>query len=66
MGRPHRSILPRPDDGSSGTATQLNGYSIVEAGDVNAVKALLDGHPFLSDRSGNFSVEIHELLPVPV
>jgi hypothetical protein len=33
---------------------------------VNAVKALLDGDPFLSDRSGNFSVEIHELLPVPV
>jgi YCII-related domain len=54
------------DDGSSGTATQLNGYTIVEADDANAVKALLDDHPFLSDRSGKFSVEIHELLPVPV
>jgi hypothetical protein len=54
------------DDGSSGTATPLNGYSIVEADDTNAVRSLLDGHPFLSDRSGKFSVEIHELLPVPV
>ena len=54
------------DDGSSCTVTQLNGYSIVEADDVNAVKALLDSHPFLSDGGGNFSVEIHELLPVPV
>ena len=54
------------DDGSSGTATQLNGYTIVEADDTNAVKALLDDHPFLSDGSGKFSVEIHELLPVPV
>lgn len=54
------------DDGSSGTATQLNGYSIVEADDSKAVRDLLDGHPFLSDRSGKFSVEIHELLPVPV
>ena len=54
------------DDGSSGTATQLNGYTIVEAADTDAVKALLDDHPFLSDRSGKFSVEIHELLPVPV
>ena len=54
------------DDGSSGTATQLNGYTIVEADDTDAVRVLLDGHPFLSDRSGKFSVEIHELLPVPV
>lgn len=54
------------DDGSSGAATQLNGYSIVEADDVNAVKALLNGHPFLSDGRGDFAVEIHELLPVPV
>ena len=54
------------DDGSPGAATQLNGYTIVEADDTNAVRALLDGHPFLSDHSGRFSVEIHELLPVPV
>ncbi len=54
------------DDGSSGTATQLNGYSILEAANMDAAKALVDGHPFLSDRSGAFAVEIQELLPVPM
>lgn len=54
------------DDGSPGTASLLNGYSIVEAADASAAKELVTDHPFLSDRSGKFSVEIHELLPVPV
>ena len=27
---------------------------------------LVDGHPFLSAHSGKFSVEVFELLPVPV
>ncbi len=53
------------DDGSPGSATPLNGYSIVEATDASAAKELVTDHPFLSDRSGKFSVEIHELLPVP-
>ena len=54
------------DDGSERTATLLNGYSIVEAPDQAAAKALTDGHPFLSDRTGAFAVEIFELLPVPM
>ena len=28
-------------------------------------KALVESHPFLSDHSGKFSVEIYELMPVP-
>lgn len=54
------------DNGSAGTVSSLNGYSIVEAADMAGAKALVDGHPFLSDGSGKFSVEIHELLPVPM
>jgi hypothetical protein len=54
------------DDGSAGTGTQLNGYSIVEAPDQAAAAALTEGHPFLSDRTGAFSVEIFELMPVPM
>ena len=53
------------DDGSSGAVSPLNGYSIIEADDIAGAKALVDGHPFLSEGSGKFSVEIHELLPVP-
>jgi hypothetical protein len=54
------------DGGAEGTATQLNGYSIVGASDQAAAKALTDGHPFLSDHTGEFSVEIFELMPVPM
>lgn len=52
------------DDGSAGSATQLNGYSIVQADDLDGAKRLVVGHPFLSDRTGDFAVEIHELVPI--
>lgn len=54
------------DDGSAGTASDLNGYSIIRATDMDTALKLVDGHPFLSDKSGRFSVEVFELLPVPM
>lgn len=54
------------DDGSSGTAASLTGYSIVEADDIAGAAALADGHPYLSDGAGSFAIDIYELLPVPV
>lgn len=54
------------DDGSAGTATDLNGYSIIQAENMDAAIALVDGHPFLSDHSGKFSVEVFELMPMPM
>jgi hypothetical protein len=53
------------DDGSSGTASALTGYSIVEAGDMAAAQALSVGHPYLSEGAGNFAIDIFELMPVP-
>jgi hypothetical protein len=53
------------DDGTVGKATQINGYSFVEADSMDAAKALVGGHPFLSEGSGRFSVEIHEVQPLP-
>jgi len=53
------------DDGSEGTPTEMSGYSIVQADNLEAAKALVDGHPFLSDKTGKFSIEIFEMLPVP-
>ena len=53
------------DDGSPGTAAPLNGYSIVEAEDMNGARALADNHPFLSEDTGDFAVDVYELLPVP-
>lgn len=53
------------DDGSTGTAVSLTGYSIVTADDLEAAQALTDGHPYLSEGAGNYSIEVFELMPVP-
>ncbi len=65
MGAPTAGGVAVVDDGTIGTATQVNGYSFVEAEDLEAAKRLVDDHPFLSDESGRFSVEIHEVLRMP-
>jgi hypothetical protein len=48
-------------DGSTKSASDLNGYTIVEAPDVSAAKALCGGNPFLDDGTAKFAVEIYEL-----
>ena len=65
MGMPMANGVSVVDDGSGGTPSDLNGYSIIQADDFDGAKELVEGHPFLSEGSGKFSVEIHELLPVP-
>ena len=66
MGQPMaKDGLSVVDDGSESEANELNGYSIIQAEDMAAAKALVDGHPFLSDSTGSFSVDIYELMPVP-
>ncbi len=52
------------DDGSSPAPRDLNGYTIVEADSLDAARALVDGHPFLSDGKGQFTIEIFELVPM--
>ncbi len=54
------------DDGSSGTATSLSGYSVVQADDMAGAVALVDGHPYLSEGKGDFAIDIYEMLPVPM
>lgn len=66
MGSPMANGQSVVDDGSVGTATDLNGYSIIQAEDMEAAVELVDGHPFLVDKTGQFSVEVFELLPVPM
>lgn len=53
------------DDGSTGTPVSLSGYSIVEAADLAGATALADGHPYLSEGSGHYAIEIFEMMPVP-
>lgn len=53
------------DDGSSADAIELSGYSIVEAGSLEAARDLAESHPFLSEGKGNYAVEVYEMQPVP-
>lgn len=65
MGQPMANGKTVMDDGSAGTPPLLTGYSIIEAASMDEAVKLVDGHPFLSDKSGKFSVEVFELLAVP-
>jgi hypothetical protein len=60
---PGESII---DDGTTGEAISLTGYSIVEAADLAGARALTVGHPYLSEGKGDFSIEVFELMPVPM
>ena len=53
------------DDGSTGEPISLTGFSIVEAGSLSHAASLADGHPYLSEGKGNYSIEIYEMMPVP-
>jgi hypothetical protein len=59
---PGKSLV---DDGSVGAPAALTGYSIVEAADLDTAHSLADGHPYLSEGKGNYSIELYELMPVP-
>jgi hypothetical protein len=64
IGCPFGASASVRDDGAQGTAGDLTGYTIVEAGDLAAAKALTEGLPFLSGTDGKCAVEIFELLPM--
>lgn len=65
VGSPFGTGASLIDDGSSGIAGSLTGYSIVAADDMAGAEALADGHPYLSDGTGDFAIDIYELMPVP-
>jgi hypothetical protein len=52
------------DDGTNPAPSDQNGYTIVEASSLDAARALTDGHPFLSEGKGRFTIEIFELTPM--
>ncbi len=51
----------RRDGSTSGSATNLNGYSIIQATDLATVKSLLKDHPYLAQGSDEFTIEVFEL-----
>jgi hypothetical protein len=64
VGSPFGASTSVRDDGTEGPAGDLIGYTIVDADDLGAAKALTDGLPFLSGSDGRCTVEIFELLPI--
>jgi hypothetical protein len=63
-GSPFGSSASVRDDGTEGPAGDLIGYTLVEADDLAAAKALTNDLPFLSGSDGKCAVEIFELLPM--
>lgn len=61
-GAPFGARAAVSDDGSSAAPSELQGYSIVEAENLEAAKALAEGLPFMAEGKGRFSLEIFELL----
>ena len=65
MGQPMANGQAIVDDGSQKAALELSGYSIIQAESLEKAVELVQDHPFLSDKTGKFSVEVFELMPVP-
>jgi hypothetical protein len=65
MGSPMGNGRSVVDDGSAGQPLEISGYSIVEAANIDEAVKLVNGHPFLVDKTGKFSVEVFELFPSP-
>jgi hypothetical protein len=63
-GAPFGARAAVSDDGTSPPPSDQNGYSIIEADNLDAAKAHTEGHPFLSEGKGRFTVEIFELVPM--
>lgn len=65
LGTPFGPGQSQVDDGTSGSAVSLTGYSIIEADHMDAAKALTVGHPYLSEGKGDYAIDIYECMPVP-
>jgi hypothetical protein len=63
MGTPTGNEMNVTKAGSSRPTTFIGGYSIVQAEDMDAVKAVLSDHPHYM-MEGN-SIEVLELMPMP-
>ncbi len=63
-GSPFGNRTALSDDGSAVEPAELQGYGIVEAESLEAATTLADGHPFLSEGKGRFTLDIFELVEI--
>ena len=50
------------DDGSITNASNISGYSVIQADTMYEAIKLVDGNPFLMYKTGDFKIEIFELI----
>ncbi len=65
MGSPLVGGQKIAESGSSPSDRDVAGYSVLQAEDMNAAKALLAGHPHLG-WNPNTAIEVHEAMPLPM
>ncbi|MCA9344597.1 hypothetical protein KC946_02070 [Candidatus Saccharibacteria bacterium] len=65
IGSPLAPGKAQVDDGKVREAIDLSGYTIIQAENIDKALELVKDHPFLSDKTGEFSVEIFEITPLP-
>jgi hypothetical protein len=63
-GAPFGARVAVGGDGAEQQPSNLNGYTVVEATDLDAAKAFCEGHPFLHGDGADFAVDVFELVPV--
>lgn len=66
VGAPFGARTSIGGDAAEQEPANLNGYTIVEAADLDAAKAFCDGHPFLHGTGAEFAVDVFELVDVPM
>jgi hypothetical protein len=64
MGTPLGGGLKLSSSGSSGSDREVTGYSILQAENMAAAEAMLQGHPHLGWAEG-CEIEVHEAMPLP-
>ncbi len=65
LGAPLMGGQKLTESGSSPSAREVVGYSVLQAEDMDAAKALLQGHPHLA-WTGGCEIEVHETMPLPM
>ncbi|HEC43502.1 MAG TPA: hypothetical protein ENI20_11800 [Bacteroides sp.] len=53
-----------PDGSSANSSGQAVGYSVLQAENLDAAKAMLQGHPHLA-WNGACKIEVYQMMPVP-
>ena len=65
MGSPLVGGQKITESGSSPSDREVNGYSVLQAEDMNAARGLLAGHPHLG-WNPDCAIEVHEAMPLPM